>query len=67
MRDNSKLIVRAMLKKHIVEEYVMDCTGMTMDEVKSAMEQVYIEDLPEWELVNMETDHHEIAMELEIQ
>lgn len=66
MTDNSKLIVRAKIEKQITEEYVLDCTGMTMDEVKYHMEQVYIEDLPQWEWVNTETDHHEIDMKLEI-
>jgi hypothetical protein len=67
MRSEHKLIVRATVTKHIKEEYVLDCTGMTMDEVKSAMEEAYIEDLPKWEWVNTETDHSEIDMELEIQ
>jgi hypothetical protein len=67
MKDNSKLIVRATVMKQITEEYVLDCTGMTMDEVKEEMTYAYVEDRSNWEWVNTETDHHEISMELEIQ
>jgi len=67
MRDNSKLILRAKIEKQITEEYVLDCTGMTIDEVKAEMECAYVEDRPYWEWVNTETDHSEIVMELEIQ
>lgn len=67
MRSESKLIVRATIIKHLTEEYVLDCTGMTMDEVKAEMEEAYVEDRSNWEWVNTETDHHEIKMELEIQ
>lgn len=66
MRDNSKLIVRAKVMKQITETYILDCTGMTMDEVKSEMEVAYVEDRSNWEFVSWETDHSEIKMELEI-
>jgi len=67
MRSESKLIVRAYVTKHITEEYVLDCTGMTMDEVKSEMEEGYVEDRSNWEWVHSETLDSEINMELEIQ
>ena len=67
MRDKSKLIVKAKVMKQITEEYVLDCTGMTMDEVKAEMECAYVEDRSNWEWVSTETNHHEIGMELEIQ
>jgi len=67
MRSESKLIVRAKVMKQITEEYVLDCTGMTMDEVKEEMNYAYVENRSNWEWVNTDTDHHEIDMELEIQ
>jgi len=67
MRSENKLVVRATVIKHTVEEYVLDCTGMTMDEVKSEMEQAYVEDRSNWEWVHGETLDSEIKMELEIQ
>jgi len=67
MRSESKLIVRAKVMKQITEEYVLDCTGMTMDEVKSEMEEGYVEDRSNWEWVHSETLDSEINMELEIQ
>ena len=67
MRSESKLIVRAKVMKQITEVYELDCTGMTMDEVKEEMTHAYVEDRSNWEWVSGETDHHEISMELEIQ
>ncbi len=66
MRSNSKLIIKAKIEKQITEYYHYDCTGMSMDEVRSTMEEVYVEDLPKWEWVHTETDHHQIDMDLEI-
>ena len=66
MRDNSKLIVRAKVMKQITETYILDCTGMSMDEVKSEMEVAYVEDRSNWECISWETDHSEIKMKLEI-
>ena len=67
MRDKAKLKVRAKIEKQITEYYVLDCTGMTLDEVKEEMECAYVEDRSNWEWVDTETDHHEISMELEIE
>ena len=67
MSSNHKLVIKAEIKKHITEYYHFDCTGMSIDEVNSAMELTYIEGLPEWECVNWETDHSEISMKLEIE
>lgn len=66
MRSKHKLQVKAYIQKQITEVYVMDCDGMSVDEIKEWMSHTYIEDLPEWEWVNTETDHHEIEMKLEI-
>ena len=69
MRDNSKLIVRAKVMKQITEVYELDCTGMTMDEVKEEMNHAYVEDRSNWEYKDDldELDHHEIKMELVIE
>lgn len=68
MRNKSKLIVRAKVMKQITEVYELDCTGMTMDEVKEEMTHAYVEDRSNWEYKDelYELDHHEINMELEI-
>ena len=68
MRDNSKLIVTAKVMKQITQTYVLDCTGMTMDEVKEHMGQAYVEDDHNWRELEdkYELDHHEISMQLEI-
>jgi len=66
MRSKHKLQVKAHIMKQITEVYVMDCDGMSVDEIKEWMGHAYIEDLPEWEWINTETDHHEIEMKLEI-
>ena len=44
MRDNSKLIVKAKVMKQTTQTYVLDCRGMTMDEVKEHMKTAYVED-----------------------
>ena len=71
MRSESKLLIRATIVKHIQEEYVLDCTGMTMDEVKDYLtnENVYIEEQPDsgWELVHTEELDSTIDREMEIQ
>ena len=68
MKDNSKLIVRAYVKKTVMEEYVMDTTGMTIDEVKDRMEKdCFVEHDATWEWVNTEEIHSEVTKELEIQ
>lgn len=71
MRDDSKLMIRATVRKTVREEYVLDCTGMTMDEVKNHLtnEYVYIEHQEDigWELVHTEELDSEIDRELEIQ
>ena len=66
MRSKHKLQVKACIEKQITEVYVMDCTGMSVDEIEEQMNNVYVEDLPQWECVNWETDHSEINMKLEI-
>ena len=69
MRANSKLIVRAKVMKQITEVYELDCTGMTMDEVKEEMTRAYVEDRSNWEYKDDldELGHHEIKMELVIE
>jgi len=49
MIDNSKLIVKATVKTVTENTYILDCTGMTMDEVKSEMEVAYVENRSNWE------------------
>ena len=48
MIDKNKLILRATVKKQVTEVYELDCTGMTMDDVKSEMEIGYPEDRTNW-------------------
>ena len=66
MRSKNKLQVKAHIMKQITEVYVMDCTGMSVDEINEQMNNAYVEDLPQWEYIVSETDHHEIDMKLEI-
>lgn len=66
MRSKNKLQVKAHIMKQITEVYVMDCTGMSVDEIEEQMNSAYVEDLPQWEYIVSETDHHEIDMKLEI-
>ena len=68
MRDNSKLILKAKVMKQTTQTYVLDCRGMTMDEVKEHMKTAYVEDDYNWRELEdkYELDHHEISMELEI-
>ena len=66
MRSKHKLQVKAYIQKQITEVYVMDCTGMSVDEIEEQMNNAYVEDLPQWEYIVSETDHHEIDMKLEI-
>ena len=66
MRSKHKLQVKAYIEKQITEVYVMDCTDMSVDEIEEQMNHAYVEDLPQWEYVVSETDHHEINMKLEI-
>lgn len=66
MRSKHKLQVKAYIQKQITEVYVMDCTGMSVDEIEEQMSYAYVEDLPQWEYIVSETDHHEIDMKLEI-
>ena len=66
MRSKHKLQVKAHIMKQITEVYVMDCDGMSVDEIEEQMNNAYVEDLPQWEYIVSETDHHEIDMKLEI-
>lgn len=66
MKSNHKLQVKAYIQKQITELYVMDCTGMSVDEIEEQMNNAYIEGLPQWEYIDSDTDHHEIEMKLEI-
>ena len=66
MRSKHKLQVKALVMKQITEIYTMDCTGMSVDEIEEQMNNAYIEDLPQWEYIIADTDHHEIDMKLEI-
>lgn len=66
MKSKHKLQVKAYIQKQITEIYVMDCTGMTVDEIEEQMNNAYVEDLPQWEYIVSETDHHEIDKKLEI-
>ena len=66
MRSKNKLQVKAHIMKQITEVYVMDCAGMSVDEINEQMNNAYVEDLPQWEYIVSETDHHEIDMKLEI-
>jgi len=66
MRSKHKLQVKAYIEKQITEVYVMDCTGMTVDEIEAEMQHAYVEDRSNWEYLVSETDHHEIDMKLEI-
>ena len=49
MRSKHKLQVKAYIEKQITEVYVMDCTGMSVDEIEAQMNNTYVEDLPQWE------------------
>ena len=66
MRSKHKLQVKAYIQKQITEIYIMDCTGMSVDEINEQMENSYVEGLPQWEWIDTETDHSEIDMKLEI-
>ena len=66
MKSKHKLQVKALVMKQITEVYVMDCTGMSVDEIEEQMNNAYVEDLPQWEWLVTDTDHHEIDMKLEI-
>lgn len=66
MKSNHKLQVKAYIQKQITELYVMDCAGMSVDEIEEQMNNAYIEGLPQWEYIDSDTDHHEIEMKLEI-
>jgi len=66
MRSKHKLQVKAYVMKQITEVYTMDCTGMSVDEIEEQMNNAYVEDLPQWEWLVTDTDHHEIDMKLEI-
>lgn len=68
MRDNSKLILRAKLIKQYTEEWVLDCTGMSVDDIKEEMQQAYVDDRENvgWECIAVELDHSEIQTNLEI-
>lgn len=66
MRSKHKLQVKALVTKQITEIYIMDCAGMSVDEIEEQMNNAYIEGLPQWEYIVGETDHHEVDMKLEI-
>lgn len=68
MRDNSKLIIRAKVMKQYTEEWVLDCTGMSVDAIKEEMQQAYVDDRESvgWDCVAVELDHSEITTTLEI-
>ncbi len=68
MRDNSKLILRAKVMKQYTEEWVLDCTGMSVDAIKKEMQQAYVDDRESvgWDCVAVELDHSEITTTLEI-
>lgn len=68
MRSQSKLILRARVMKQITEEYVLDCTGMSVDAIKEEMQQAYVDDRESvgWDCIDVEVDHSEITTNLEI-
>ena len=66
MQSKHKLQVKAHVMKQITEIYIMDCAGMSVDEIEEQMNNAYVEDLPQWEWLLTDTDHHEIDMKLEI-
>lgn len=68
MRDNSKLILRAKVMKQYTEEWVLDCTGMSVDAIRKEMQQAYVDDRESvgWDCVAVELDHSEITTTLEI-
>jgi hypothetical protein len=39
---------------------------MSVDEIEEQMGYAYVEDLPQWEWITTDTDHHEIDKKLEI-
>lgn len=66
MRSNSKLILKAKRMLQITETYVMDCTGLSPDVIKSYRDNPHLDDQFYWECVHWETDHEEVETELEI-
>ena len=68
MRSQSKLILRAKVMKQYTEEWVLDCTGMSVDAIKEEMQQAYVDDRESigWDCVAVELDHSEITTTLEI-
>ena len=69
MSSNYKLVIKAKLMKQLTEEWELDCTGMTPDQIQKEMGRAYVEDLDGvgWNCVGWETDHSEIKMKLEIE
>tara|TARA_Y100001937_G_C7121368_1_gene332758 strand:+ start:2201 stop:2461 length:261 start_codon:yes stop_codon:yes gene_type:complete len=68
MRSNNKMILRAKLMKQYTEEWVLDCTGMSVDAIKEEMQQAYVDDRESvgWDCVSVDLDHSEITTNLEI-
>tara|TARA_S200002703_G_scaffold131516_1_gene119085 strand:+ start:2889 stop:3107 length:219 start_codon:yes stop_codon:yes gene_type:complete len=68
MRSQSKLILRAKVMKQYTEEWVLDCNGMSVDDIKEEMQQAYVDDRENvgWDCVAVELDHSEITTTLEI-
>ena len=68
MRSNHKLILRAKVMKQYTEEWVLDCTGMSADDIKEEMQQAYVDDRESigWECVGVWPSHSEITTNLEI-
>ena len=69
MSSNHRIILRAKLMKQYTEEWVLDCTGMSADDIKEEMQQAYVDDRESigWECVGVNLDHSEITTNLEIE
>ena len=69
MSSNHRIILRAKLMKQYTEEWVLDCTGMSVDDINEEMQQAYVDDREHigWECVGVNLDHSEITTNLEIE
>lgn len=69
MSSNHRIILRAKLMKQYTEEWVLDCTGMSADDIKEEMQQAYVDDRESigWDCVGVNLDHSEITTNLEIE
>jgi len=54
--------------KQYTEEWVLDCTGMSVDDIKEEMKQAHVDDRESvgWECIAVALDHSEIQTNLEI-